>query len=332
MTQEKPLFKIFAGTTAMSPYLFAGNATNDCSFKNLKHNLFKQRQRIILTRNKEHRLNISSQKSNRSNSQNDKQYNVYSLMENCRPGSNALNYGPFKYLKKGKKLRALTRQGQISKNTNGRADAIIVRKCPTRNHDRSFDNPQKNDVKLLSNIYNIPIPSITKHINPRTFSTTVKFRQVLKPVVKGIRNNQINKSIANEKSLPSKSKDQKNQITDSLTSFGKNIDNIEKYDEEPKNEMEKKTKPYRLVMNDIKPMFFFNMENRLEGNTQGKDGSELNTPSFMESFRLKGDSKQDCKTYAIELKENSLMNETTVISNMTNEYYTSKKDNYDDIY
>ena len=85
-------------------------------------------------------------------------------------------------------------------------------------------------------------------------------------------------------------------------------------------------------MNDKKTMFFFNMENRLEDNIQDRDGSELNTPSFMESFRLKGDSKQDCKTYAIELKENSLMNGTTVISNMTNEYCTSTKDNYDDMY
>jgi len=86
-------------------------------------------------------------------------------------------------------------------------------------------------------------------------------------------------------------------------------------------------RPYTLITNDLKPMFFFNVK--------GKTENSMNTPSFIRSFRdssIQEEVKEgfspkpkDCIKIHNKAKGNIFISKTTIINNITNPRKTTPK-------
>jgi len=85
---------------------------------------------------------------------------------------------------------------------------------------------------------------------------------------------------------------------DKLISFCSSMDNLAKNPDEDLEELENaaKIKPYTLIMNEIKPMFFFNMKSKnddSDNDLEAQKELDFNTPSFIESFRDQTQSSEN---------------------------------------
>ena len=118
-----------------------------------------------------------------------------------------------------------------------------------------------------------------------------KFKKLLKPMFKEIKIiKNINKT---EESIDN------NKLMDALPSFCNSKSDLIKATENEDPKKEKKMKHYNLIMNVMKPMFFFN--------TKKEDAEpDLCTPSFIDSFR-KSSSRDD-----IFVNKMDLLNKTLV--------------------
>eukprot|EP00826_Nyctotherus_ovalis_P064752 TRINITY_DN9507_c0_g1_i4.p1 TRINITY_DN9507_c0_g1~~TRINITY_DN9507_c0_g1_i4.p1 ORF type:complete len:327 (-),score=51.21 TRINITY_DN9507_c0_g1_i4:131-1111(-) len=303
----------FKNAAATSSYALNRTTTQggDYGFEGLESEIFKQRQRIVLTHKRGQRLSIFSQESKRISSQND-------YLGKSRPESKLYqrsNNFPLNCMNKG--LRVLTRQRPLAEAYESRNNNKKGYFSTPGKHSSLDGKVQKNDIKLLSSAYSIPIPAV-KSFNPHFFTSVVKFRRLLKPVAKRVHN--IKKDpkpiFLAKPSNVSNLQEKNDKLRDSLISFGESINNS-------KEELEdcskvSKGRPYALVANEIKPMFFFNVRKRAGDENKEKTGSEANTPSFLQSCKITLDpqKKEDTgKEYGEKLENCVLLNRTTIFSN-----------------
>jgi len=229
------------------------------------------RKRFALSRG---RIDISSQKSNR------KELPAYTSTDKYKPDALIIS--------KHSKLRVLTRQRQNVKsvgkyNRDNNQSFLLASKFVELDNEVQSKKIDKMDIKLLNRICNFP--NKIKPFKLPSLSSTAKYRNVLTSVAQSE-----NKAVTIKEQAES--------------SFCNSRSNLEEIKEDPKKK--DKMKLYTLIVNDVKPLFFFNAKSKNEG-----EESEFNTPNFYDSFRAAEESNAHLKS---EPKDKILMNRTDLLN------------------
>ena len=287
------------------------------------------------------RPNLSSQKSNRNASMNRNNYfnttfskqNNNFIIQNNRARSDLMNYNRrsgqnYKTSQKANELLQLRNQTfdliQYESNEDQRKISgikNIEKRIPNIREDKHSLN---DDIKFFNNIVNMNnhLPSLPKKINVKEISKT-----------NTMENDTINPK---EPSRKLEKSFQNEVLFDSLISFSGSKTQLRTECKEEERLNAEKIKPYAFIMDDLKPMFFFNVKGRTEEDEEDIE-FDLNTPSFVESSRAKMPKEKttnkteictfnvDEKGYCYpiinlgnEHKGNIYINKTTIINNIIN--------------
>ena len=245
---------------------------------------------FCISKTKNYRLSISSQKCKRDTLF----FNGTSLIAKgtesklCPLKLRTPSKNPFI----GTKLKVFAKQRRNVASVGKYRSSECSTVCPlilTKKCCELIETKQMLNIKLLNNMRNHT--NSIKAYNLPLVTESGKFKKLLKPMFKEIKIiKNINKT---EESIDN------NKLMDALPSFCNSKSDLIKATENEDPKKEKKMKHYNLIMNVMKPMFFFN--------TKKEDGEpDLSTPCFIDSFR-KTSSHDDVFVNKMDLLNKALV-------------------------